>query len=146
MNAVVQYRTARVADAKAISELMLQLGYETPADVVGARILSLDERRDVFVAAVDSHVIGWIAVSLQDQFVTGPEAVIEGFVIDESMRSRGIGGGLLRLAEAWCRGHGCASIRVHSNIRREAAHAFYQKNGYELVKTQHQFLRIVTEC
>lgn len=143
LNEDVRYRAARPEDAPSIAELMMQLGYDVPADVVRERIYSLHSTHEVLVAILDSCVVGWLAVSLQDAFVTGRDVLIEGFVIAEQHRSRGIGATLLSMADDWCRQQGCGAIRVQTNVRRERAHRFYERNGYELLKTQHQFVRFL---
>jgi GNAT superfamily N-acetyltransferase len=38
--------------------------------------------------------------------------------------------------ERWARGVGCGMVTVRSNLIREGAHAFYQRLGFEVIKTQ----------
>jgi GNAT superfamily N-acetyltransferase len=64
---------------------------------------------------------------------------INGLVVDESIRSRGIGKILLSAAEEWARSIGFDVISVHSNVTRDRAHRFYLRNGYAHVKTQKEF-------
>jgi len=42
-------------------------------------------------------------------------------------------------AEQWARVHGFALMRVRSNVVRERAHRFYEREGYARVKTQAVF-------
>lgn len=132
-------RPAKPSDAQRLCELMVQLGYEVPAAEISARLARVNERRTVLVATIDGIVAGWIAASTDEPFVEGREVLIEGLVVDETLRSRGVGGRLLREVEAWARAHGCTTLRVQSNIIRERAHGFYDRNGYRRTKTQHQF-------
>jgi len=46
---------------------------------------------------------------------------------------------LLAAAEEWARKHGCKGMSVRSNVIRERAHKFYERNGYEHYKTQKSF-------
>jgi GNAT superfamily N-acetyltransferase len=64
---------------------------------------------------------------------------VVGLVIDETVRSRGVGKLLLQKAEAWAKHAGCKSMSVRSNVKRKRAHEFYEKNGYEHYKTQKAF-------
>ncbi len=137
--AEVDVRPARGSDAQILADLMAQLGYEVPAAEIASRVERLDERRSVLVATVQRVVAGWIAVSVDEPFVTGREALVEGLVVDERLRSQGVGERLLHEAEAWARAHACTAVRVQSNVIRERAHTFYERNGYARVKTQHQF-------
>jgi GNAT superfamily N-acetyltransferase len=116
----------------------VQLGYEVSAGRLAERLERRAERREVFVAVRDARVVGWAAVSVDEPFVDGFGAQLEGLVVDESARSAGIGARLLGAAEAWARERGCAEIRVQSNVLRKRAHAFYDRNGYATVKAQYQ--------
>jgi GNAT superfamily N-acetyltransferase len=134
----VKVRSARVDDAEPISALMAQLGYAVPAPAVSGRLQRLGERRDVFVATDGESVVGWAALSIDEAFVEGFGALLEGFVVDEAARSRGVGQKLLEAVESRARERGCAEIRVQSNVLRERAHSFYERNGYVKVKAQYQ--------
>jgi len=41
---------------------------------------------------------------------------------------------LLAAAEDWARKHGCKEMSVRSNVIRERAHKFYERNAYEHYK------------
>lgn len=131
-------RRARPDDAEPIAVLMAQLGYNVPAPAITARLQRLGERRDVFVATDGGRVVGWAALLIDEAFVEGFGAFLEGFVVDEAARSHGIGATLLEAVEARARERGCGEIRVQSNVLRERAHSFYERNGYTKVKAQYQ--------
>jgi GNAT superfamily N-acetyltransferase len=119
---------------------MKQLGYDVPAPAVRERLQRLGERRDVFVATDGDgeRVVGWAGLLIDEPFVEGFGAFLEGLIVDEAARSRGIGAVLLEAVEARARERGCAGIRVQSNVLRERAHSFYERNGYVKVKAQYQ--------
>lgn len=132
-------RPALESDAKRVSELMEQLGYKATEREIATRLREAMERRIVLVAVAGGVVGGWISISVDTPFIEGREVLIEGLVVDERLRSRRIGERLLREAEQWARTQGCANVRVQSNVVRDRAHAFYERNGYARYKTQHQF-------
>jgi GNAT superfamily N-acetyltransferase len=138
-------RRAQPDDAEAIAALMGQLGYDVPAPAVTARLQRLGERRDVFVATDGERVVGWAALSIDEAFVEGFGAFLEGFVVDEAVRSRGIGVALLEAVEARARERGCGEIRVQSNVLRARAHSFYERNGYSKVKAQYQLRKALSQ-
>lgn len=119
---------------------MNQLGYDVPTRAVSERLRRLGERRDVFVATDGDgeRVVGWAALLIDEPFVEGFGAFLEGLIVDEEARSRGIGAALLEAVEARARERGCAEIRVQSNVLRERAHSFYERNGYVKVKAQYR--------
>jgi GNAT superfamily N-acetyltransferase len=139
VSGVIAIRTARSRDAQAIVSLMGQLGYPVSVEDVVERLQGRRRSRQVFVATRDGRVLGWAAVSLEESFVTGRGALIEGFVVDESARNEGIGAELLRSVERWARERGSATIRVLSNVIRERAHRFYERHGYGRIKAQYNF-------
>jgi GNAT superfamily N-acetyltransferase len=51
----------------------------------------------------------------------------------------GAGARLLEVAEEWSRKQGCRSMSVRSNVIRERAHKFYERQGYEHYKSQKAF-------
>ncbi len=87
----------------------------------------------------ERQIAGWIGAYLFRSIETRSYVEINGLVVDESIRSRGIGRILLGAAEEWARSIGFDVISVHSNVTRDRAHRFYTKNGYEHVKTQKEF-------
>ena len=101
-------RRARPDDAEPIAALMAQLGYEVPAPAVSGRLQRLGERREVFVATDGGRVVGWAALLIDEAFVEGFGASLEGFVVDEGARSRGVGLQLLEAIESRARERGCA--------------------------------------
>jgi GNAT superfamily N-acetyltransferase len=132
-------RRACFEDAERIGDLMRQLGYDAPTGEIARRIDRSDGGRAVFVAEADSRTLGWAAVCVEEGFVEGRQAWIEGFVVDEKARSGGIGARLLDAAEAWARNRGCGTMRVQSNVVRERAHGFYERHGYAKIKAQFAF-------
>ena len=133
----IRVRQSRVEDVEGIRTLMSQLGYDVATPEIAERLGRRQERREVFVAMRAEDVVGWAAVCADEPFVEGFGAHLEGLVVEESMRSLGIGARLIAAVEGWARERGCAEIRVQSNVVRERAHAFYQGHGYVTIKAQY---------
>ena len=94
----------------------------------------------VFVAEFsEGQIAGWVSVYMRRAVQSDACAVIGGLIVDQEIRSHGVGELLLGAAEAWARNRGCNAISVLSNLRRDRAHGFYERNGYEHVKTQKSF-------
>lgn len=135
-------RTPERRDYARIADLAGQLGYEATESEVARRMVGMQDSADhaVFVAeAAEGDVAGWIAVFVCRCIESETRAEIGGLVVDENVRSRGIGRRLLERAEQWARGKGCAAVGLRSNVIRERAHAFYERLGYKHVKTQKAF-------
>jgi GNAT superfamily N-acetyltransferase len=85
------------------------------------------------------EVIGWVHVSVNPLVESDLRAEINGLVVAEGQRSVGAGRLLLEEAERWARDRGCRSVSLRSNVIRDRAHRFYERNGYEHYKTQKAF-------
>jgi GNAT superfamily N-acetyltransferase len=138
----VKIRRARNADSRRLAELSGQLGYPATSAEINKRLRKLKtaSRNALFVAeSREPGVIGWAHVSVTPLLEVGTRAELNGLVVEESQRSLGAGAKLLRAAEDWARKHGCPVMSVRSNVIRERAHKFYERQGYEHYKTQKAF-------
>jgi len=130
-----------------MAELAGQLGYPCTARELRVRFAGLKDPRQykVFVAEMaDGQVSGWIGVYIFRSVETSPWAEISGLIVDRGQRSRGIGQLLLDAAAKWARRRGCGEIAVHSNVIRRQAHRFYERHGFQHVKTQKLFCKRLT--
>lgn len=134
-------RPAHKRDSPAIARLSAQLGYEVAAEEVEERLQCRGDLKEIFVAVDGRELVGWIALGIEESFVTGRGCHIEGLVVDAMRRSEGIGARLLAQAESWCREKAVREMRVHSNVIRDRAHPFYERNGYARIKSQHYFTK-----
>src|SRR5580692_6584933 len=135
-------RRARSSDVRRVAELSGQLGYPTTAAEITKRMRRLKpaSQNALFVAeSADAGVVGWAHVSVTHLVEVGTRAELNGLIVSEGQRSLGAGARLLEAAEAWARRHGCPSMSVRSNVIRERAHKFYERQGYEHYKTQKAF-------
>ena len=135
----MRIRPMTAADTPIVAGLTTQLGYPAASEEIAQRLSDLDGRHAALVADEDGRAIGWVHVALVTSLVSGMKADIGGLVVDENHRSDGIGAELLAAAEAWAREQGAARMVVRSRVARERAHGFYEREGYELVKTSHVF-------
>jgi GNAT superfamily N-acetyltransferase len=138
----VNVRRARTSDAPQLAELSGQLGYPTtPREIIKRmRRLKPVAQNALFVAdSRGAGVVGWAHVSVTHLVEVGTRAELNGLIVSEGQRSLGAGARLLEAAEAWARRHGCPSMSVRSNVIRERAHKFYERQGYEHYKTQKAF-------
>jgi GNAT superfamily N-acetyltransferase len=86
----------------------------------------------VFVAEEDGAIVGTFALLVMDNLGHGgaPEGIVENVVVEASRRGRGIGRAMMRHAMERCARAGCYKLALSSNLRREAAHRFYEALGF----------------
>lgn len=134
---IVTVREALDGDAERIAGLAHQLGYTVNEAHVFATLKMRDDNFEVFVAVVPrAGVVGWIGIRARQTLTSTRRAEVEGLVVEDEYRGTGIGKRLLERAERWGRDHECASLRLFTNVIRERAHRFYEREGYELLKTE----------
>jgi len=140
-NQNVKIRPARPGDIPRIAALSGELGYPTSVEEMKLRFVQIKpaNAHAVFVAQFKKEVIGWIHVSVTPLLEVARRAEVNGLIVAEGYRSSGAGAKLLDAAEHWARKKKCTGMSVRSNVIRERAHAFYERQGYVLVKTQKAF-------
>jgi GNAT superfamily N-acetyltransferase len=129
-----------------MAELAGQLGYPSSAADVERRVAGMDAAGEhvVFVARLaDGSIAGWIGAFVYRSVEADARIEISGLVVDDRHRSQAVGRFLLERAEAWAREKGCSATGLRSNVIRERAHAFYERQGYEHTKTQKSFRKNV---
>ena len=146
-NAGPSIRAAERSDAGAIARLSTELGYPNSEEEIRARIARLLQSDAYFlvVAEQGSEVIGWIAAERRLLLESGERAEIVGLIVTENARRVGTGQSLVSAAEQWARQHGLDSMAVRSNVARAESHPFYERLGYVRAKTQHAYLKSLTD-
>ncbi len=139
--AEVIIRPLLASDADAAASLSTQLGYPASAQDILPRIeqASSSSDRALLAATLHNKLAGWADVSIERHLQSPDTAILGGLVVDQTLRSRGIGSRLCQAAEDWARTRGITTFRVRSRVTRPDAHRFYLRDGYELVKTSAVF-------
>lgn len=135
-------RVAQPRDSDRIAELAGYLGYPSTGEEVRERLSQMQDANQyaLFVAELPGgQIAGWIGLYVFRAVELETSAEISGLIVDEDVRSCGIGKILLDAAEGWARSIRCNVISVRSNVKRDRAHQFYENNGFETVKTQKEF-------
>ncbi len=137
------YRKYESSDIERVKDLMLQLGYPLEKHELEKNIAAIREKGgEVIVAETKNNVTGCVAVLIDVRLAEGVYAEIVSLVVSEEVRGKGIGKRLVRKAEEWA-GKRANKIRVRANEIREAAHIFYENLGYNEVKTQKIFKKMM---
>ena len=140
-NRALTIRRARAADVPRIAELSGELGYPASVQEMRQRFGQIKPaaRHAVFVAEFEKTVVGSIHVSITPLLEVPRRAEVNGLIVAERHRSLGAGANLLDAAEVWARGKKCQGMSVRSNVIRDRAHAFYERQDYTHFKTQKAF-------
>ena len=129
-------------DATAVNTLSTQLGYPLSIEQTVQNITSVLQSKDhtAFVAEYENKIVGWIGASQAIMIEVMPHCEINGLVIDEHHRGRGIGKLLIDKVKLWARDKGNNKIGLHCNIKRTEAHKFYEHMGFAEIKQQKNFV------
>ncbi|MGP4845093.1 GNAT family N-acetyltransferase [Marinobacter sp. 1Y8] len=138
----MKVRKARLTDAKAISALAVELGYNaSEADMI-FRLTHLLPDPDQFVAVAersDQTLAGWIAAERRLSLESGEKAEIIGLVVSSRARRTGAGRALVNATQEWAKTRKLNHLCVRSNVARTEAHQFYPALGFSHDKTQHVY-------
>jgi GNAT superfamily N-acetyltransferase len=137
MNEKIIIRNAAPEDVTDMAVLMTQLGYPTLEKEMRTRFEHIAAHPDycTLVALAGDEIVGLAGMEKGLYYeYNGRYLRILAFVVKESGRKKGIGRALLNACEHWALTQKLSAVVLTSGNRaeRNAAHAFYQKNGYQL--------------
>ena len=141
MSSELRVRDARVEDAPTLVKLIHDLGHPIEeADVLrNLEALSATSLLPL-VAIAGDRVVGMCGISaMVTVHRPAPVGRVSVMIVEEACRGRGVGALLVAEAEKRLAARGCQIIEVTSNVRRERAHQFYEKLGYE--RTSFRFMK-----
>lgn len=72
---------------------------------------------------------GWITVRIY----SGKQLEIDHFVIDETIRSVGLGKLFVSHIENWAIKNSCKTVELNAYVQSDRAHKFYFQNGYKVL-------------
>jgi ribosomal protein S18 acetylase RimI-like enzyme len=79
----------------------------------------------------NSQCVGLMGYRILTDFVHGKHVYIDDLVVDESLRSSGIGAKLLQHAKDVAKQNGCTRLRLCTGPENKKGMAFYERNGWE---------------
>jgi GNAT superfamily N-acetyltransferase len=128
-------------DAVAVNLLSQQLGYPLSVQQTLQNIHAVLESKDhtAFVAVTDNKIIGWIGAAQSIMLEIMPHCEINGLVIDENYRGKGVGRLLVERVKQWAKEKGNDTLTLRCNVKRTDAHLFYEHLGFKETKQQKNY-------
>lgn len=128
-------REANHGDAAAITRLLADLGYPGAGAFIDRRLAQQMNHDDACLLVAqgdDGQVLGFISLHFIAQLaLAGDFCRISYLCVDTAASRLGVGALLERAAEDRARARGCDRMELHCDTRREGAHRFYARLGYE---------------
>ena len=129
-------RKATLLELADILPLMEQLGYVQDLAQLKKRfeVFSNQEGYGVVVSEEDGKILGLVAWSKTELFIADKARLhIEGLVVDQNARRRGIGEKLMKYVEDYAVTLSPCIIDLTSGLRRakDGSHEFYEALGYK---------------
>jgi len=130
---------------QAIAGLLAQLGYPSDADAVEERLDRLRIVGDrVFVAELEGQVVGLAHLQVTPAIERDrPAGKLGALIVDEAHRGHGVGRALVEAVEREARLRGCELVFLTTSDRRDDAHVFYERVGFE--QTGRRYGRTLSE-
>ncbi|HAY3507216.1 TPA: GNAT family N-acetyltransferase [Elizabethkingia anophelis] len=131
----MKIRAIKESDHEVISKLLGQLGYPDTEKFIQNKIRALLLNSNEYLVVIEDdeqQVFGFISIHIIPQIALEEDfARISYFSVDENYRSMGAG----KMLEEYCvqvaTERNCDRIELHCHSRREKAHLFYYRQGYE---------------
>lgn len=134
----VDIREATERDLPAILSLYAQPGMDN------GEVLPIEQARrilarigtypnyTVYVATSAGKVVGTFALLIMDNLahMGAPSGIVEHVDVHRSWQGKGIGKQMMWFAMDRCREAGCYKLALSTNLKREAAHRFYESLGF----------------
>lgn len=136
---MLQIREMNPSDAKEITELANQLGYNIAETAVAKQMSSLLPHPDhlVFVGVQNEAMVGFIHGCKMLRLTSPTFWEICGLVVSQEYRRQGIGKKLVQHLEKTIEAD--TRVRVRCNVKRTSAHLFYEDVNYLEKKEQKVF-------
>lgn len=94
-------------------------------------IIHNDKSKNIYVYDLGKKVIGSIIYCIRSHlWAQGNVLEVEALIVDKENRNRGYGTEMIEYVEVEGKKIGCNYIELNSAFRRELAHKFYEKNGF----------------
>ncbi len=138
----VAFRRAVAADLPAMLRLLAddevaqaRGGYGadvTPEVAAAFDEIVRDANNELWVGECGGEVVAMLQLTLIPGLSRGGmrRALVEAVRVRSDLRSRGIGEALMAHAEQRARAEGCGLIQLTTDVKRLAAHRFYERIGY----------------
>jgi GNAT superfamily N-acetyltransferase len=138
----IEVREMTIDDAQAVNLLSQQLGYPLSIQQTLQNINAVVKSKDhtAFVAVIENKIAGWVGAAQAIMIEVMPHCEINGLVIDENYRGKGIGKLLVEKVKHWAKEKGNDKLTLHCNIKRTEAHLFYEHLGFKEIKQQKNYL------
>ena len=90
-------------------------------------------RYTLWVACFAQRVVGTFALLIMENLVHhgSPSGIVEAVGVLPELQGQGIGRQMMAVAIAQCRAAGCYKLTLSTNVKRTAAHAFYESLGFK---------------
>ncbi len=133
-----------IVEAK-ISDLQAILKLYAVEDLDDGFILPIDEAKSTFdkmqsypnykiyIARFDGKTVGTFSLLIMDNLahLGKSSGIVEDVVVAKDMRSMGVGKKMMEYAMKICKENKCYKMCLSSNLKREAAHRFYENLGFK---------------
>lgn len=129
-------REAEKKDTQAISELYRMLVPNSKKRMVledQIDKIRMDPNNFLLVFDEEGVILGTLTLNICLQALHGksPYAIVENIVVHEDYIGKRVGQKLMQYVEEYCKSIDCHRIMLLSNSKRDNAHRFFEREGYD---------------
>jgi GNAT superfamily N-acetyltransferase len=87
----------------------------------------------IYVAKSNHKIVGTFSLLVMDKLshLGAKSGIVDDVMVRPDWQGKGIGKKMMQFAMHRCKKSGCYKLMLSSNIKRELAHQFYEKLGFE---------------
>lgn len=87
----------------------------------------------LYVAEIEGLIVGTFALLIMENLAHSgaPSGIVEDVVVHPQWQGQGIGKAMMQFAMQKCSQAGCYKLCLSSNLKRAAAHRFYESLGFQ---------------
>ena len=103
------------------------------------------EKDKVFLVIVEGIYVGFIQMSLRNDYVEGssscPVGYVEGIYVDQKYRNKGISKKLVEAGEQWSKSLGCNQIASDTELDNYGSQEFHKRIGFREASRTVSFIK-----
>ena len=124
-----------------IAQLCQTLGHNVTVEDMRTRLTKIIANNDhmLLVAQAEGKIIGYCHGYVRILTEIPTDVEIGGLAVSDDFQGQGVGKKLVTGIEDWTKSIGLDTVALASNIKREAAHQFYEHLGYTKLRQQFAF-------
>jgi hypothetical protein len=123
------------SDKDDIISLVKKLNPDKPVDDLNKSIVEMFSFSNYHCFGLYSgtNLLGISSCWITVRFYSGKQIELDNVIIDDEIRSTGLGRKFLELLEIWAKENSCNTVELNTYVQNSRSHKFYFNSGYSIL-------------